>query len=164
MYPCLIYFFYSWNHIRHNIKSGHNFCLSDLKQGLYVLILCLQVDYFVDCHSTEEGEGLWVIGGTNAGTLGYFPVRYKGGAAIGSPEAVLGGGHSDVVRSVLPMSGMAGTSPKTRGIFGWTGGEDGRLCCWLSDDSPTTSPSWMSSSLVLRSSRSHHKKNRHHPY
>lgn len=122
------------------------------------------IDYFVDCHSAEEGEGLWVIGGTNAGTLGYFPVKYKGGAAIGSPEAVLGGGHSDVVRSVLPMSGMAGTTSKTRGIFGWTGGEDGRLCCWLSDDSSATSRSWMSSNLVLKSSRSHHKKNRHQPY
>ncbi|XVF32756.1 hypothetical protein REPUB_Repub17cG0110600 [Reevesia pubescens] len=120
------------------------------------------VDYFVDCHCSG-GENLWVIGGTNAGTIGYFPVKYKGGGAIGPPEAVLGGGHMGVVRSILPMSSMQSGPAQSRGIFGWTGGEDGRLCCWMGDDSPEISRSWISSALVMKSPRTC-KKSRHHPY
>lgn len=104
-----------------------------------------------------------MIGGTNAGTLGYFPVSYEGTGHIGSPEAVLLGGHTGVVRTLLPMSGMLGGSEKSQGIFGWTGGEDGRLCCWLSDDSPMTDRSWISSALVMKPSKMK-KKNRHQPY
>lgn len=100
-----------------------------------------------------------MIGGTNAGTLGYFPVNYKGVATIGSAEAILEGGHTGVVRSVLAMS----NSRLHQGIFGWTGGEDGRLCCWLSDDSPHMNGSWISSSLIMKSERTR-KKNRHQPY
>ncbi|KAH7578354.1 hypothetical protein JRO89_XS01G0371900 [Xanthoceras sorbifolium] len=122
-----------------------------------------QVDYFVDCHYTGEGESLWVIGGTGAGTMGYFPVNHKGAATIGSPEAVLGGGHTAVVRSVLPMSSMQGRPAQIQGIFGWTGGEDGRLCCWLSDESSETNRSWISSAMVMKSSKTRNKS-RHHPY
>lgn len=104
-----------------------------------------------------------MIGGTNAGTLGYFPVNYSGVATIGAAEAILEGGHTSVVRSILPMSTFHGTSPTSTGIFGWTGGEDGRLCCWLSDDSPQINQSWISSTLILRPDRDR-KKNRQHPY
>ncbi|XP_022758015.1 WD repeat-containing protein 89 homolog [Durio zibethinus] len=120
------------------------------------------VDYFVDCHCSG-GENLWVIGGTSAGSLGYFPVRYKGAAVIEPAEAVLGGGHMGVVRSILPMSNLHSGPAQSRGIFGWTGGEDGRLCCWMGDDSPEINRSWISSSLVMKSPRTH-KKSRHHPY
>jgi hypothetical protein len=125
--------------------------------------LFLQIDYFVDCHYSEEAKRLWVIGGTNAGTLGYFPVNYNGAATIGSPEAVLEGGHTGIVRSVLPMSIVHGGLPQNQGIFGWTGGEDGRLCCWLSDDSPQINRSWISSALIMKSPTTR-KKSRHHPY
>lgn len=121
------------------------------------------VDYFVDCHYPGEGENLWVIGGTGAGTMGYFPVNYRGAATIGPPEAVLGGGHTAIVRSVLPMPSMQGGPAKSHGIFGWTGGEDGRLCCWLSDDSSKINRSWISSAMVMRSLKTH-KQNRHNPY
>ncbi|KAJ7977554.1 WD repeat-containing protein 89-like protein [Quillaja saponaria] len=121
------------------------------------------VDYFVDCHYSGETEKLWVIGGTNAGVIGYFPVNYKGMATIGSPEAILEGGHTSVVRSVLPMSTMHGGPAQGQGIFGWTGSEDGRLCCWLSDDSPQINQSWISSTLILRPEKTR-KKKRHHPY
>ncbi|XVE73308.1 hypothetical protein DITRI_Ditri11bG0107200 [Diplodiscus trichospermus] len=120
------------------------------------------VDYFVDCYCSE-GENLWVIGGTNAGSLGYFPVKYKGTAAIGPAEAVLGGGHIGVVRSILPMSSMQSRPAQSRGVLGWTGGEDGRLCCWMADESPEMNRSWISSALVIKSSRTC-KKSRHHPY
>ncbi|RZC51964.1 hypothetical protein C5167_020389 [Papaver somniferum] len=120
------------------------------------------VDYFVDCLYSEPNDRLWVIGGTNAGTLGYFPVNYKGASAIQSPEAILEGGHSGIVRSVLPASSIRGR-PSQRGIFGWTGGEDGRLCCWLSDESSETNKqSWISSALVMKPSKT--RKKRHHPY
>ncbi|XP_050203689.1 WD repeat-containing protein GTS1 [Mercurialis annua] len=122
-----------------------------------------QVDYFVDCHYPGEGESLWVIGGTSGGALGYFPVNYSGAGGIGSPGAILGGGHSGVVRSILPMSNVKGGSPQGQGIFGWTGGEDGRLCCWLSDSSAEINRSWISSAFVMRSPNSR-KKSRHHPY
>ncbi|GLT70505.1 hypothetical protein SLA2020_425800 [Shorea laevis] len=116
------------------------------------------VDYFVDCHS--EGENLWLIGGTNSGTLGYFPIQCKGTAVVGAVEAVLGGGHTGVVRSVLRMQGKPS---KSQGVFGWTGGEDGRLCCWMNDDSTEINRSWMSSALAVKTPRNR-KKNRHHPY
>lgn len=119
-----------------------------------------QVDYFVDCHYPGEGDNLWVVGGTGAGTLGYFPLNYKGAATIGSPEAVLSGGHTGVIRSVLPMSGIRG---RPQGIFGWTGAEDGRLCCWLSDESSEMDRSWISSAMVMKSPKIR-KKNRHQPY
>ncbi|KAL1290546.1 WD repeat-containing protein 89 homolog [Arachis ipaensis] len=54
-----------------------------------------QIDYFVDCHYSREADKLWLIGGTNAGSLGYFPVNYRGVAAIGAAEAILEGGHTD---------------------------------------------------------------------
>ncbi|KAK9201842.1 hypothetical protein WN944_017050 [Citrus x changshan-huyou] len=121
------------------------------------------VDYFVDCHYPGEGENLWVIGGTVAGTVCYFPVNYRGVATIGPPEAVLVGGHTAVVRSVLPMPSVQGKSAQSHGIFGWTGGEDGRLCCWLSDDSSEINRSWISNAMVMRSPKTH-KKNRRNPY
>ncbi|XP_061365545.1 WD repeat-containing protein GTS1 [Gastrolobium bilobum] len=123
------------------------------------------VDYFIDCHYGREAEKLWVIGGTNAGALGYFPVNYNEAATIGAAEAILEGGHTSVIRSILPMSRIHnGTSNSpSPGIFGWTGGEDGRLCCWLSDDSPQINQSWISSTLIVRPERTR-KNNRHHPY
>lgn len=120
------------------------------------------MDYFVDCHYSGDDQRLWVIGGTNAGTLGYFPVNYEGTGGIGSPEAVLEGGHTGVVRSVLPMSLSSGKQIH-QGIFGWSGGEDGRLCCWFSDGSPETNISWISSQFVIKSPRTC-KKSRHNPY
>ncbi|KAF5189438.1 Wd repeat-containing protein gts1 [Thalictrum thalictroides] len=118
------------------------------------------VDYFVDCHYSGADDRLWVIGGTNAGSLGYFPVDHKG---IGSPEAVLEGGHVGIVRTVLPMSCLNGGRATNQSIFGWTGGEDGRLCCWLSDESTEVNRSWISNALVMKSPKTT-KKNRHHPY
>ncbi|XP_052203575.1 WD repeat-containing protein GTS1 [Diospyros lotus] len=121
------------------------------------------VDYFVDCYCPGD-DRLWLIGGTSAGTLGYFPVNFRGPGAIGSPEAVLQGGHTSIVRSVLPMLGMPGGATHNRGIFAWTGGEDGRLCCWSSDESSSdASRSWISSELVIKP-RKTRRKSRHHPY
>ncbi|XP_020231738.1 WD repeat-containing protein GTS1 [Cajanus cajan] len=123
------------------------------------------VDYFIDCQYSREADKLWVIGGTNAGTMGYFPVNYEGVATIGAAEAILEGGHTSVIRSILPMSKFHSgpTNSPSQGIFGWTGGEDGRLCCWLSDDSSESNQSWISSTLVMKPERTR-KKNRHHPY
>lgn len=105
-----------------------------------------------------------MIGGTNDGSLGYFPVNYKEGATgIGSAEAVLEGGHTGVVRSVLPMTDIGVGSDQSQGIFGWTGGEDGRLSCWLSDDSSDANRSWISSSLVAKSPNTR-RKIRRQPY
>ncbi|CAL5426004.1 unnamed protein product [Camellia sinensis] len=120
------------------------------------------VDYFVDCNYSGE-DNLWVIGGTSAGTLGYFPVNCRGKGAIGSPEAILHGGHTGIVRSVLPMSGVPGWPTHSRGIFGWTGGEDGQLCCWSSDETSDVNRSWISSELVMKSPNSR-RNSRHHPY
>lgn len=122
-----------------------------------------QVDYFVDCHSSMEGDGLWVVGGTNAGTLGYFPVKYNGGRAILAPEAVLQGGHTGIIRSILPVSSIKAAPTQSQGTFGWTGGEDGRLCCWLSDESCDINRSWISSTLVMKSPKSRRKR-RLQPY
>ncbi|KAL3517450.1 hypothetical protein ACH5RR_020039 [Cinchona calisaya] len=125
------------------------------------------VDYFVDCHYSTEENRLWVIGGTNAGTLGYFPLHCKSSpeeaSTIGSAEAVLFGGHAGVVRSILPMPCIPGRITQSQGIFGWTGGEDGRLCCWLSDKSFDSNCSFTSSALVAKSQKTS-RKSRHSPY
>lgn len=122
------------------------------------------VDYFVDCHCSG-GDNLWVIGGTNAGSIGYFPVKHKGTAVIGPPEAVLGGGHMGVVRSILPMPSMQSGTAQSQGLFGWTGGEDGRLCCWKGDDSQVISRSWISSTSTLAKKVPRNRKNsRRCPY
>lgn len=125
------------------------------------------VDYFVDCHYSVDENRLWVIGGTNAGTLGYFPLYCKNSpgetSTIGSAEAVLLGGHAGVVRSILPMSGLSGRITQSQGIFGWTGGEDGRLCCWLSDEAFDSNRSFISSALVAKLQKNN-RKSRHSPY
>lgn len=136
----------------------------DFKFSIFNVFWCiLQVDYFVDCHYSGVDDRLWVIGGTGSGTLGYFPVDYNSPASIGSPEAILEGGHSGVVRTVLPVSNVCSSLSHSKGIFGWSGGEDGRLCCWLSDESSQSHRSWITSALVVKSPRSR-GKNRHNPY
>ncbi|WOK98656.1 WD repeat-containing protein [Canna indica] len=119
------------------------------------------VDYFVDCHYSGVDDRLWVIGGMGSGTLGYFPIRHDQGGTIGHAEAILEGAHSGVVRTVLPASRTHGAITRS-GIFGWTGGEDGRLCCWSSDESSEANRSWISNSLVMKSHKDRSK--RHHPY
>ncbi|CAL4892536.1 unnamed protein product [Urochloa decumbens] len=120
------------------------------------------VDYFVDCHYSLPDDRLWLIGGTSAGTLGYFPVRNDPAGAIGSAEAILEGGHTGVVRTVYPAAGTHESLGQSRGIFGWTGGEDGRLCCWRSDEIAEINKSWISSSLVSKLQKK--TKSRHQPY
>ncbi|CAN6347507.1 unnamed protein product [Urochloa humidicola] len=120
------------------------------------------VDYFVDCHYSLPDDRLWLIGGTSAGTLGYFPVRNDPAGAIGSAEAILEGGHTGVVRTVYPAAGTHESLGQNRGIFGWTGGEDGRLCCWRSDEIAEINKSWISSSLVSKLQKK--TKSRHQPY
>ncbi|KAL0547567.1 hypothetical protein IC582_017507 [Cucumis melo] len=122
------------------------------------------VDYLVDCHYSKEGCRLWVLGGTNDGTVGYFPINLCNGKnAIESPDVVLEGGHIGVVRSVLPTTNILGGFSQSQGVFGWTGGEDGRLCCWSSDDSHEMNRSWISSTLVIKSPGGR-RKNRYQPY
>ncbi|XP_020588453.1 WD repeat-containing protein 89 homolog [Phalaenopsis equestris] len=123
------------------------------------------IDYFVDCYYSGTEDRLWVIGGTESGTLGYFPVDCTAPGAISSAEAILEGGHTAVVRTVLPASNPHhhGILLDKKGILGWTGGEDGRLCCWLSDENVAANKSWISSTLVVKSARSR-GKNRHQPY
>ncbi|XP_022681209.1 WD repeat-containing protein 89 homolog isoform X2 [Setaria italica] len=107
-------------------------------------------------------DHLWLIGGTSAGTLGYFPLRNDPAGAIGSVEAILEGGHTGVVRTVYPAAGTHESLGQNRGIFGWTGGEDGRLCCWRSDEIAETNKSWISTSLGLKLQKK--TKSRHQPY
>lgn len=133
-------------------------------KSTYVMSLMMQIDYFVDCHYSTTDDRLWVIGGTGSGTLGYFPINPNPVASIGPAEAILEGGHSGVVRSVLPASSTHISSlAQNKGIFGWTGGEDGRLCCWLSDESSEVKRSWVSSTFVMKPHKDR-TKNRHHPY
>ncbi|KAL5201869.1 hypothetical protein ABZP36_036223 [Zizania latifolia] len=119
------------------------------------------VDYFVDCHYSLPDDQLWVIGGTTAGTIGYFPVKYDLEGAIGSAEAILEGGHTDVVRTIHPAASTQNLG-QNKGIFAWTGGEDGRLCCWRSDEIAEINNSWISASLVSRSQK--RTKSWHQPY
>ncbi|GLJ14025.1 hypothetical protein SUGI_0224190 [Cryptomeria japonica] len=128
------------------------------------------VDYFVDCHYSLSQDSLWLKGGTNDGSLGYFPVSYNtrsgqsqpNSGVIGSVNAVLDGGHIGVVRSVWsPLN--AGVDPIHNQHIVWTGGEDGRLCCWSEGDISAKNKAWISPGLVMKTTKNS-KQNRHRPY
>ncbi|KQJ81645.1 WD repeat-containing protein GTS1 [Brachypodium distachyon] len=121
------------------------------------------VDYFVDCHYSLPDDRLWAIGGTSAGTLGYFPVKNDPAGVIGSAEAILEGGHTGVIRTIYPAGSSHQNLGQNRGIFGWTGGEDGRLCCWRSEETAAANKSWISSMLVSRAQK-RIRSSRHQPY
>lgn len=129
------------------------------------------VDYLIRCHYIPGFDTLWLIAGTQEGTIGYFPlhipVKRSGtndAAAVGPASAVLEGGHSSVVRSVwFPCDVGTNADTPLEGLFCWTGGEDGRLCRWSEDcDANERSIAWVSSGLVAK--RAGRSKLRHAPY
>lgn len=129
------------------------------------------VDYFVDCHYSLPNDNLWLIGGTNDGSLGYFPVNYSRSNGQGQPSAgIIGpvgaafeGGHRGVVRSVWSPFNMRGDPVLEQNIFVWTGGEDGRLCCWSEGDISAKNQAWISAGLIMKTIKNS-KQHRHRPY
>ncbi|EPS69381.1 hypothetical protein M569_05384 [Genlisea aurea] len=125
-----------------------------------------QIDYFVDCVYSEYDDKLMAIGGTNGGSFSFFPVKFsRSRGKFGSAKAVFHGGHVGVVRSVLLHTREGRGAGET---FGWTGGEDGRLCCWKPSETLTTpsylsSSSWASTALVRKSSVTRNAR-RYSPY
>ncbi|KAH8961512.1 hypothetical protein BDL97_05G054500 [Sphagnum fallax] len=128
------------------------------------------VDYLIHCHYAAAVDSLWLVAGTQEGTVGYFPLTYSDGRGsvsvgmIGTSSAVLEGGHMGVVRSVWsPHDGHPSMHGGLEGLFCWTGGEDGRLCSWTENPSNLDiSSAWVSSGLVRR--RPSRCKQRHMPY
>lgn len=89
------------------------------------------LDYLVRCEWDAAEQRLWLLAGTQEGTVCAFPLDAPPGPAaadaplrLGPPGLLLAGGHNDVVRAVewRPERGAA------RGAL--TGGEDSRLCAW----------------------------------
>lgn len=73
------------------------------------------VDYIVGCRYEAEGDRLWLVTG-----------GFEGGACLATvspdsiiPEAMLGGGHSEQVRTFDWLGGSVAT-----------GGEDAKICLW----------------------------------
>lgn len=129
------------------------------------------IDYLVQCHSSAANERLWLIAGTNSGSLGYFPVNYSKNQLNNSPNpgligpvsAVLEGGHTGIVRAVWSPVCLEGGPADAQGLFCWTGGEDGRLCSWSEGGTaPDKSKAWVSRKLVRR--KSQQKRQRFQPY
>lgn len=106
-----------------------------------------QVDYLIGCSRTPDGENLCLFAGNNSGTIGSFPLFppsldksqppssspssvLKG--TIKRPSVILGGGHSSIVRAVIPVSEMGSEKWGSENWGFWTGGEDGNLCAWKS--------------------------------
>ncbi|RXI02585.1 hypothetical protein DVH24_002663 [Malus domestica] len=87
------------------------------------------VDYFVDCHYSREAEKLW-------GPLKQF----------------LEWTYRRCSKRVANVEHAQRIQPRSRHFWmDWR--EDGRLCCWLSDNAPEINRSWISSALVSRSPR-----------
>ncbi|KAH7372531.1 hypothetical protein KP509_17G008200 [Ceratopteris richardii] len=129
------------------------------------------VDYLISCQYAPFVDRLWLIAGSNSGSVGYFPVSHSDCRSNASEKtgmirpvsAVLEGGHTDIVRSVCSAPYQQGIPDDHEGFFCWTGGEDGRLCSWSKGDRDSErSLAWASKSLVMR--REPHKKLRKKPY
>lgn len=97
----------------------------------------LQVHYLVDCHYSSSLERLWILGGTQHGSVGFFPLTYTGNGDtyVGPASAILDGGHCDVVRSVQTTNTCGSRFPSSVGFLHWSAAEDGRVCGWLDDGS-----------------------------
>lgn len=126
------------------------------------------MEYLIRCYYIASFDTLWLIAGTQEGTVGYFPLHIptlssRGeAAAVGPASAVLEGGHTGLVRSVWSPYDV-GTTTALEGLFCWTGGEDGRLCSWTEDSNAhERSTAWVSSGLVAKKAGRH--KQRSSPY
>ena len=82
--------------------------------------LAHRVDYLIGCYASPGAEAVYVAAGTQAGTVGVFPLVSSDG--LGAPVAVLEGGHKDIVRAMAWSPGAA-QGPVT-------GAEDSRVCVW----------------------------------
>jgi len=93
-----------------------------------------QVDYLVTCFADPASGAVLVAAGTQAGTIGVFPVMpgpgepsaVGAGAALGPPVMVLVGGHTDIVRAMAWSPGGGGSAS----AHPVTGAEDSRVCVW----------------------------------
>jgi hypothetical protein len=127
----------------------------------------MQVEYLICCYYISTFDTLWLIAGTQGGTVGYFPLHIppqstgtSSAGAVGPASAVLEGGHTGVVRSVWSPCDV-GTA--LEGLFCWTGAEDGRLCSWTEDSNAhERSMAWVASGLVAKKAGRH--KQRRAPY
>ncbi|KAG0561256.1 hypothetical protein KC19_9G049100 [Ceratodon purpureus] len=129
------------------------------------------VEYLIRCYYISTFDTLWLIAGTQEGTVGYFPLHIPtpntgttSAGAVGPASAVLEGGHTGVVRSVWsPYDVSTNCGTALEGLFCWTGGEDGRLCSWTEDSNAhERSTAWVSSGLVAK--KAARPKQRRAPY
>ncbi|GBG80647.1 hypothetical protein CBR_g31107 [Chara braunii] len=109
------------------------------------------VDYCVRCEYNAGSGLLSLIGGTQNGTAGIFPIQVippppecpgmPGRGAFERCSHILSGGHMGIVRSFVSQRGASagGSSLYCSGftaggdpshLVGWTGGEDSRICAW----------------------------------
>ena len=126
------------------------------------------MEYLIQCHYSAASDNLWLVAGTQEGTVGYFPLHSPAQSngtpsvgTVGPASAVLKGGHTGVVRSVWSPHEIG--TQNLQGIFCWTGGEDGRLCSWTEDNNVLDrSLAWVSSGMVSR--KASKTKQRRGPY
>eukprot|EP00899_Mesostigma_viride_P005384 jgi/Mesvir1/14847/Mv26258-RA.1 len=61
-----------------------------------------KVDYLISCEWGQQANRLWLVGGTQEGSVAFFPAGYTAaGVSMGEPDVVLEGAHKSVVRSLL---------------------------------------------------------------
>lgn len=128
------------------------------------------MEYLIRCYYISTFDTLWLIAGTQEGTVGYFPLHIptqntgtRSAGVVGPASAVLEGGHTGVVRSLWSPDVVTNSGTALEDLFCWTGGEDGRLCSWTEDSSAhERSTAWVSSGLVAKKGGRH--KQRHSPY
>eukprot|EP00897_Mesotaenium_endlicherianum_P005341 jgi/Mesen1/4835/ME000243S04009 len=121
------------------------------------------VDYLIDCDYSLDA-GLSLVAGTRDGQVGCFPVHVgdttvpqdsrKG--TLGAPTRVLEGSHTGVVRTMLTQ--------RDNSVSCWTGGEDGKLCGWGTENVVDLSKGRALNFLPLKRTQDLRQKGRHSPY
>lgn len=76
------------------------------------------IDYIIDCVYHETSQRLFLVGGTNSGTVNLFHVNLE----TLEPVQSLSCGHSEVVRCLIQ-------NEKKDALF--SGAEDGMICGWV---------------------------------
>lgn len=113
------------------------------------------VDYLLGCEYDARADTLYVIAGSEGGTLGVYPVHSH---CVGRPVGILRGVHRDCVRAFMWLDDC--------GRVAVTGGEDSLISFWgFGPSSPSSAfDSTSNSEGAVRRQAHPYSKTRHSPY
>jgi len=95
-------------------------------------------DYIIRCYFDRQQSSMYCVSGDIRGSIGIYPCHDSQGEILfgAHPSEVLQGGHTDIVRDAMVIS--QGSTLASHGLI--SGGEDGRLCLWTTNDASSSGP------------------------